>query len=113
MSKDENYERITITIPPELGRWVRRKKEILDSQDRRLRTSTSAIIADAISEMKEREERNEINLRNFMMHEDQGKSETQPHSGENPETLHDPSVGGSSTRKETRYQPKRRGNSSK
>jgi hypothetical protein len=56
MSDDENYPRITITLPPDLAEWVKAKKQELESKDRRMKTSVSAIIADAIADMKTRDE---------------------------------------------------------
>lgn len=56
MSDEENYTRITITLPPDLSEWVKQKKAELEAKDRRLKTSVSAIIADAIAEMKSRDE---------------------------------------------------------
>jgi hypothetical protein len=56
MSDEENYTRITITLPPDLSEWVKQKKAELEAKDRRLKTSVSAIIADAIADMKSRDE---------------------------------------------------------
>lgn len=56
MSDEENYPRITITLPPDLAEWVKSKKQELESKDRRMKTSVSAIIADAIADMKTRDE---------------------------------------------------------
>ena len=56
MSDEENYTRITITLPPNLSEWVKHKKAELEAKDRRMKTSVSAIIADAIADMKARDE---------------------------------------------------------
>lgn len=56
MSDEENYTRITITLPPDLSEWVKQKKAELEAKDRRLKTSVSAIIADAIADMKSRDD---------------------------------------------------------
>jgi hypothetical protein len=56
MSDEENYTRITITLPPNLSEWVKQKKAELEAKDRRMKTSVSAIIADAIADMKARDE---------------------------------------------------------
>ena len=56
MSNDTKFERITITLPPDLACWVKQKKAELEAQDRRLTTSVSAIISDAVAEMKARDE---------------------------------------------------------
>jgi hypothetical protein len=59
MSDEENYPRITITLPPDLAAWVKLKKDELDAKDRRMKTSVSAIIADAVADMKARDQANE------------------------------------------------------
>jgi hypothetical protein len=56
MSSKEKFPRITITLPPDLLSWVKEKEAILNAKDRRMKTSVSAIIADAVDEMKKREE---------------------------------------------------------
>lgn len=59
MSDEENYPRMTITLPPDLAAWVKQKKGELEAKDRRMKTSVSAIIADAVADMKARDEANE------------------------------------------------------
>jgi hypothetical protein len=59
MSDEENYPRITITLPPDLAAWVKLKKDELDAKDRRMKTSVSAIIADAVADMKARDQAHE------------------------------------------------------
>ena len=59
MSDEENYPRMTITLPPDLAAWVKLKKGELEAKDRRMKTSVSAIIADAVADMKARDEANE------------------------------------------------------
>lgn len=56
MSDEENYPRMTITLPPDLAAWVKQKKGELEAKDRRMKTSVSAIIADAVADMKARDE---------------------------------------------------------
>ncbi|MEI8293062.1 MAG: hypothetical protein WCG66_03925 [bacterium] len=56
MSTKEKFPRITITLPPDLLCWVKEKEASLNAKDRRMKTSVSAIIADAVDEMKKREE---------------------------------------------------------
>jgi len=90
MSDEENYPRITITLPPDLAAWVKLKKDELDAKDRRMKTSVSAIIADAVADMKARDQANES-----------GNSTPQDNLIR-PST--ETSAGGSSTPKTTRYQ---------
>jgi len=52
MSNHQKFERLTITLPPELLAWVKSQKKELEAADRRVTTSISAIIADAVSEMR-------------------------------------------------------------
>lgn len=56
MNDEENHQRITISLHPDLAEWVKSKKQELESKDRRMKTSVSAIIADAIADMKTRDE---------------------------------------------------------
>ena len=56
MNDEENHQRITISLHPDLAEWVKAKKQELESKDRRMKTSVSAIIADAIADMKTRDE---------------------------------------------------------
>jgi hypothetical protein len=52
MSDEEKFKRLTITLPPDLLDWVKQKKRELEIADRRVSTSVSAIIADAVAEMR-------------------------------------------------------------
>lgn len=52
MNDHQKFERLTITLPPELLAWVKSQKKELETADRRVTTSISAIIADAVSEMR-------------------------------------------------------------
>ena len=52
MSDEEKFQRLTITLPPDLLDWVKQKKKELEIADRRVSTSVSAIIADAVAEMR-------------------------------------------------------------
>jgi len=52
MSDEEKFKRLTITLPPDLLDWVKQKKKELEIADRRVSTSVSAIIADAVAEMR-------------------------------------------------------------
>ena len=88
MKKDEKFARITITLPPDLAKWVKEKEASLNNRDRRLKTSASAIIADAVEEMRSREELGNANPQS------EAANVIQP-----SET----SVGGSSTPLTTRY----------
>jgi hypothetical protein len=90
MSDEENYPRITITLPPDLAAWVKLKKDELDAKDRRMKTSVSAIIADAVADMKARDQANES-----------GNSTPQDNLIR-PST--ETSAGGSSTPQPVRYQ---------
>ena len=53
MSDEEKFKRLTITLPPDLLDWVKQKKKDLEIADRRVSTSISAIIADAVAEMRQ------------------------------------------------------------
>jgi hypothetical protein len=109
METEENYKRITITLPPDLAKWVKEKEASLNSKDRRLRTSVSAIIADAVEEMKQREETGGITWSRWIMNEQPENADAQPHSGPGADNKLDPSDGGSKTPKIVTYPKKKRG----
>jgi hypothetical protein len=101
MSTNEKFSRITITLPPDLASWVKEKEASLNAKDRRMKTSVSAIIADAIEEMKKREELGQAmpDMPRYRLNED-------PHTPQN--NLIRPSTetldGGLSTATTARYQ---------
>jgi hypothetical protein len=108
MKKNEKFARITITLPPDVAQWVKEKEQALNNRDRRLRTSVSAIIADAVEEMKAREEQAAIIPGQAMpdriiLNNDSGKTPAQPHSGRNIIEPSETSVGGYSTARSTTY----------
>jgi len=102
MKSEEKYSRITITLPPDLACWVKKKESDLNAKDRRMKTSVSAIIADAVEEMKNREEANERSL-------NEDFSDPQPSPGDIVQP-HKASAGGSKIAK-TRYPTKRQAKS--
>jgi hypothetical protein len=108
MKTEEKYSRITITLPPDLARWVRKKESDLNARDRRMKTSVSAIISDAVEEMKKREEAARPVYDSTLLHEDFTKA--QPHSGPVIVKPHKASGGGSKTQP-TRYPTKRQAKS--
>jgi hypothetical protein len=108
MKKSEKFARITITLPPDVAQWVKEKEQALNNRDRRLRTSVSAIIADAVEEMKAREEQAAIIPGQAMpdriiLNNDSGNAPAQPHSGRNIIEPSETSVGGYSTARSTTY----------
>ncbi len=103
METDENYKRITITLPPDLAKWVKEKESSLNKKDRRLRTSVSAIIADAVEEMRMREQKGLPAISPWIMNEDEGNTEAQPHSGSKTMNPRVTSAGGSKTPKIVKY----------
>lgn len=56
MSEKDNAVKFTISMEQELRDWVDAKVIEMNRKDRRLKTSRSAIIADAVQSMKEAEE---------------------------------------------------------
>jgi hypothetical protein len=108
METDENYKRITITLPPDLAKWVKEKESSLNKKDRRLRTSVSAIIADAVAEMRMREQKGLTAISPWITNEDEGNAESQSHSGESVLTPRKTSDGGSKTLKIVKYKKGKR-----
>lgn len=90
------FSRITITLPPDLAAWVKQKQAELEAQDRRLTTSVSAIISDAVAEMKARDDESTPQPAGQAM-PDLGKALPLPHGGKSK--IVTPSAGGYSTRK--------------
>lgn len=97
MKADEKYLRITITLPPDLGRWIKEKEANLNAKDRRMKTSVSAIISDAVEEMKQREESLAPGQAMPDLPSKMGNVAAHPHTGPKVVTPHSQSVGGSST----------------
>lgn len=56
MEKSENVVKFTISMEQDLHDWVQLKVVEMNAKDRRLKSSRSAIIADAVQTMKESEE---------------------------------------------------------
>jgi glycerate-2-kinase len=115
MKKSEKFARITITLPPDVAQWVKEKEQALNNRDRRLRTSVSAIIADAVEEMKAREEQAAIIPGQAMpdriiLNNDSGKAPAHPRLGAEITNPRKTSDGGSKTAG-IRYQAKPRGRS--
>jgi hypothetical protein len=111
MKAQEKYSRITITLPPDLAQWVKSKEADLNAKDRRMRTSVSAIIADAVEEMKKREETNapgQAMPDRIYLNEDFVAA--QPHSGPVITNPRKTSAGGSKIQP-TRYPTKRQAKS--
>ena len=105
MSDEENFMRMTITLPPDLAAWVKQKKGELDAKDRRMKTSVSAIIADAVADMKARDEAASQPCGQDMP---DWKLNAVPYDPQSPSAnivipLSDTSAGGSSTRKPVTY----------
>ena len=104
MSTKEKFSRITITLPPDLARWVKEKEANLNAKDRRMKTSASAIIADAVEEMKKREDL----LNGQAMPDSPRWTLNEPGNSSPQDNLIRPStetsVGGSSTATTARYQ---------
>lgn len=97
MENEQKFSRITITLPPDLAAWVKQKQAELEAQDRRLTTSVSAIISDAVAEMKQREDAERLLLN------EQGNNSPQPHDGGVAANTLDPSAGGSGIRQTVSY----------
>lgn len=55
MSSTEKVVKFTISMDRELRDWVDEKVEELNRKDRRLKTSRSAVIADAVEQMRQHE----------------------------------------------------------
>jgi hypothetical protein len=108
METDENYKRITITLPPDLAKWVKEKESSLNKKDRRLRTSVSAIIADAVEEMRMREERGLAAISPWIMNQTTENADSQPHSGPKTTNPRKTSDGGSKTPKIVKYKKGKR-----
>ena len=92
MNDHQKFERLTITLPPELLAWVKSQKKELETADRRVTTSISAIIADAVQSMRDNEE--------------QGKAQPPDNATNVDTTIVKPykrSAGGSSTRETSCY----------
>lgn len=56
MEKKDNAVKFTISMDQDLHDWVNLKVVEMNAKDRRLKTSRSAIIADAVQNMRESEE---------------------------------------------------------
>jgi hypothetical protein len=90
-AKDKKFVRITITLPPELAAWVKQKQAELEARDRRLTTSVSAIISEAVAEMRQRE-----HAERLLMNEN--PTTPRPHLGAEILKPHNQPAGGSKTR---------------
>lgn len=55
MSSAEKVVKFTISMDPDLRDWIDEKVEELNRKDRRLKSSRSAIIADAVQQMRDLE----------------------------------------------------------
>lgn len=105
MGNDQKYSRITITLPPDLAAWLKQKQAELESKDRRLTTSVSAIVADAVAEMKARDEaatRGQA-MPDIILND---PTPPLPHTGATARIVvpsSETSVGGSSTRRKVSY----------
>jgi len=80
MSEKNNSEKFTISMEKELRDWIDAKVKEMNRRDRRFKTSRSALIADAVQNMRDAEE--------------QGKAQNAAADVVKP---HKRSVGGSST----------------
>lgn len=106
MGNEEKYSRITITLPPDLARWVKQKQAELESRDRRISTSASAIIADAVAEMKARDEATPSKGQAMPDYTLNDPTPPLPHIGASARIVvpsSEPSAGGSSTRRSVNY----------
>jgi metal-responsive CopG/Arc/MetJ family transcriptional regulator len=56
MSDSEKVKKFSISMEADLMRWVDQKVEDLNKKDRRLKSSRSAIISDAVEQAKAKEE---------------------------------------------------------
>ena len=56
MSEKNNSEKFTISMEKELRDWIDAKVKEMNRRDRRFKTSRSALIADAVQNMRDAEE---------------------------------------------------------
>ena len=56
MSDSEKVKKFSISMEPDLMKWVDQKVEDLNKKDRRLKSSRSAVISDAVEQAKAKEE---------------------------------------------------------
>ncbi|MFZ9964291.1 MAG: ribbon-helix-helix domain-containing protein [Terrimicrobiaceae bacterium] len=56
MSESEKVKKFSISMEPDLMKWVDQKVEDLNKKDRRLKSSRSAVISDAVEQAKAKEE---------------------------------------------------------
>ena len=104
--KTKTHKKLNITLPLDVYEWAVKKQQREQKKTRLGKVHLSNILADCVAEMMRRE-----HAERLMMNEN--PTNTQPHSGVKITNPRKTSDGGSSTRTETRYEPKRRGNSSK
>jgi metal-responsive CopG/Arc/MetJ family transcriptional regulator len=83
MSEKNNSEKFTISMEKELRDWIDAKVKEMNRRDRRFKTSRSALIADAVQNMRDAEE--------------QGKAVTPEIAGANVLKASESSVSGRST----------------
>ena len=99
MSDEEKFKRLTITLPPDLLDWVKQKKKELEIADRRVSTSVSAIIADAVAEMRTLDQSGKLEKSEKSAQKSSSKaSKIQPRVGAVIEPGSETSATGSSTR---------------
>jgi metal-responsive CopG/Arc/MetJ family transcriptional regulator len=60
MSDSEKVKKFSISMEADLMRWVDQKVEDLNKKDRRLKSSRSAIISDAVEQAKAKEEQGKV-----------------------------------------------------
>jgi hypothetical protein len=108
MSESEKVKKFSISMEPDLMEWVDQKVKDLNKKDRRLKSSRSAVISDAVEQLRALESTGQIEVSRIIL-SDQGNDPSQSAQ----KNLLDPSEtsdGGSSTRTTVNY---RRGGKAK
>ena len=100
MSDDTNCKKFSISMPPDLMDWVDKKVVELSKKDRRLKSSRSAVISDAVEKMRELDLSGKITFENVILNE--GK-ETHQAIENLIKPSSEPCDGGLSTRQPVNY----------
>ena len=108
MSESENVKKFSISMEPELLRWVDEKVKDLNKKDRRLKSSRSAVISDAVERLRALESTGQFEISRIILN-DTGNEDPQSEA----KNIFEPSEtsdGGLQTRKTVNY---RRGGKAK
>jgi hypothetical protein len=101
MSESEKVKKFSISMEPDLMEWVDQKVKDLNKKDRRLKSSRSAVISDAVEQLRALESTGQIEVSRIIL-SDQGNDSSQSAQ----QNLLDPSAtsdGGSLTRTTVNY----------